>query len=173
MDAEELQEIVAAIVEKRRHNELRPHELVQSIHRRRFPADYLPVLEPLLHIDDGAVYKYAIEIVGKLKNADEAASDAIEAAWGRSWQHDVPQACAEAFRSLLRIGNNDERLLRMVGTAMAVDNYGIHKECAVTLMKISGGNAVLRKWSDTIAGKCDCHLHRKLAEKVDTHLRTG
>ena len=171
MEASELQDVVTAIVEKRRHNDLRPYELVESIRRKRFPADYLPILEPLLHIKDDAVYKYAIDIVGKLKNASTTASEAIEAAWERSWEHDVPQASTEAFRALLRIGGNDERLLRLVTKAMTVDNYGIHNECAITLMQVEGGDAMLEHWSDTIAGQCDCHLHKKLADKIGRHLR--
>ena len=39
----------------------------------------------------------------------ENKTEAIEAAWERSWEYDVPQACKEAFRALLRIGNNDQR----------------------------------------------------------------
>ncbi|HSG72049.1 MAG TPA: hypothetical protein VLA12_16645, partial [Planctomycetaceae bacterium] len=46
----------------------------------------------------------------------------------------------------------------------------IHKECAETLMKIEGGACVLADWGNTIAGKCDCHLHRKLADKIAKHL---
>jgi len=171
MKASELQEIVTAIIEKRRLNDRRPHELVDAIRRKRFPADYFQILEPLLHIKDGVVYKYAMDIVGKLKNPSTAASDAIEAAWERSWEHDVPQACKEAFRALVRIGGNDERLLRMVKKALAVDNYGIHKECAMTLMMVAGGDEILKKWPDTIAGQCDCHLHKKLSKKIDCHLR--
>jgi hypothetical protein len=53
---------------------------------------------------------------------------------------------------------------------MQVDNYGIHKECAEALMKIEGGACVLADWGNTIAGKCDCHLHRKLDEKISKHL---
>ena len=108
-----------------------------------------------------------------MKDASIEASDAIEAAWERTWLHGVPQACQDAFRALLRIGGNDERLLAMIHKAMAVDNYGIHKECAETLMKLDGGNAVLSGWSDTIAGQCDCHLHKKLATKVSQHLEGG
>lgn len=100
------------------------------------------------------------------------ASDAVEAAWERSWEHGVPQACKEAFRALLKIGNNDERLLAMINKAMEVDNYGIHKECAETLMKIRDGGALLANWSETIPGKCDCDLHKKLAAKIAEHLAT-
>ncbi|MCC9602285.1 hypothetical protein LOC67_17155 [Stieleria sp. JC731] len=173
MEASELQAIVSAIVEKRRYKGLRTHELVDSIHRKRFPAEYLPILEPLLDIKDGAVFKYAIDIVGRLKNPSQAASEAVESAWERSWQHGVPQACTEAFRALIRIGGEDQRLLRMVDKAMAVDNYDVHKQCAMTLMKVDGGNAVLEKWSETVAGQCGCHLHTKLAEKIVCHLQAG
>ena len=173
MDSEELQKIVTAIVENRRHNNARPFELLDSIHRRRFPADCFPVLEPLLHAKDGVTCKYAITIIGKLKQPPAEASTAIEAAWERSWEHGVPQACEEAFRALLRIGDNDERLLRMVDKAMNVDNYGIHKECAMTLMQVTGGDTILSRWSETDAGKCDCHLHKKLAKKITAHLNAG
>ena len=171
--ADELRELVTAVVQKRRHNGLRSHELIDSIRRRRFPAEFLPVIEPLLHVPDAAVYKTAIDIVGKMKNASTDASDAIEAAWERSWKHDVPQAGTESFRALLRIGGNDDRLLSMIQKAMKVDNYGVHKECAEALMKISGGDSVLAGWSDTIAGQCECHLHQKLALKVSQHLNAG
>ncbi len=173
MRVEELHELVDAVTQKRRLNRLRPHELVESIHRKRFPADYLPAIEPLLHVTDGATYKYAIDIVGKMKDASTEASDAIEAAWERSWEHGVPQACQEAFRALIRIGGNDERILAMASKALAVDNYGIHKECAEALMQIAGGNGVLSAWSDTIPGQCDCHLHQKLAKKISQHLNAG
>lgn len=57
---------------------------------------------------------------------------------------------------------------------MQEDNYGIHKECADTLMKkIEGGACVLADWGNTITGKCDCHLHRKLSEKIAAHLASG
>lgn len=173
MDLAELQNVVDVIIGKKRTGELRPFELLESIHRRRFPADCLPILEPLLHITDGATYKYAIDVVGRLKGTSQEASDAIEAAWERSWQHGVPQACEQAFRALLRIGDNDERLLAMINRAMEIDNYGIHKECAETLMKINGGEALLGNWSETIPGKCDCHLHKKLAAKVAKHIKAA
>ena len=173
MHIEELHALVDAVTQKRKYNGLRPHELVESIHRKRFPADYLPAIEPLLHDTDNTTYKSAIDIVGKMKNASTEASEAIEAAFTRSWKHGVPQACTEAFRALLRIGGNDERLLAMIGNAMAVDNYGIHRECAETLMQIAGGNDVLSAWTDTIPGQCDCHLHKKLAAKVNQHLNAG
>jgi len=40
-------------------------------------------------------------------------------------------------------------------------------------MKISGGKSLLANWGETIPGKCDCHLHKKLAEKVAKHVRTA
>lgn len=168
----ELQDVVNAIVGQKRLGGLRPHELLASIHRRTLPASALPIIEPLLHIKDGATYKYAIDIVGKMKGAASDASEAVEAAWERSWEFGVPQACKEAFRALLRIGNNDQRLLAMVAKAMEVDNYGIHKECAETLMKIDDGESQLAKWNETIPGKCDCDLHKKLAAKIAEHLAT-
>ena len=173
MDLAELQDIVDAIVENRRLNGLRPHELLASIHRKTLPASALPIIEPLLRIKDGATYKYAIDMVGKMKGASSNASEAIGAAWERSWEHGVPQACNQAFRALLRIGNNEERLLAMVAKAMEIDNYGIHKECADTLMKLCGGKDILDKWSETIPGKCDCDLHTKLAAKIAEHLATA
>ena len=172
MEATELQDIVSAIIANRRHNSLRPHELVDAIHRRRFPGNYFPILAPLLEIKNGVTYKYAIDIVGKLKNPPAAASDAIESAWESSWEHDVPQACSEAFRALIRIGGNDVRLLRMINKSMTVDNYDIHKECALALMKIEQGREILENWSDTTAGRCNCHLHKKLAKKICDHLKT-
>jgi hypothetical protein len=112
-------------------------------------------------------------MVGKLKGASGDASEAVEAAWDRSWEHGVPQACKEAFRALLQIGENDDRLLAMVAKAMEVDNYGIHKECAEVLMKIRGGNEILAKWNETIPGKCDCNLHKNLAAKIADHLASS
>ena len=169
----ELHELVEAVVQKKRLNGLRPHELVASIHRKRLSAEFLPAIEPLLHVTDGATYKYAIDIVGKMKGASNDASEAVEAAWERMWFNGVPQACTEAFRALIRIGGNDQRLLAMIHKSMQIDNYGIHKECAETLMKIEGGDAVLAKWDDTIAGRCECQLHRKLAGKIEGYLQGG
>ncbi|NNJ27634.1 hypothetical protein [Alienimonas chondri] len=170
MNDDELQELVDAVVARRSLNGLKPHQLVDSIHRKRLPADRLSTIEPLLHIESGVTYKYAIDVVGKMKGASVEASDAVEAAWERSWKHDVPQANAEAFRALLRIGDNEDRLLRMIERAMAVDNYGIHKDCVETLLKMERGGPVLANWSDTLAGRCDCHLHRQLAEKIRRRL---
>lgn len=167
MDPVELQKVVDATIEKRRHNELRPHELAASLHRKCFPANTMSIIEPLLHIRDGVTYKYAIAIVGKMKGASN------ETAWERTWEYGVPQACNEAFRALLRIGNNDERLLAMINKAMAVDNYGIRRVCAETLMKVHGGKANLSKWDDTIPGRCGCDLHKKLAARVAAHLATA
>lgn len=173
MNLTELQEMVDAIVGNKLHGGLKPHELLQSLHRKSLPASALPIIEPLLRIKGGATYKYAIDIVGKMKGASDNAAGAVEAAWERSWEHGVPQACKEAFRALLRLGNNDERLLRMIAKAMAIDNYGIHKECAETLMKIRGGEDVLAKWSETTPGKCSCDLHTKLSAKITQHLSAG
>jgi len=142
-----------------------------SIHQKRFPASCLSIVEPLLHIKDGSIYKYAIDIVGRMKGAGEEASAAIEAAWKRSWEHHVPQACIEAFRALLRIGDNDARLLVMVKRTMKVDNYGLHNECAKVLMQIEGGYDMLVNWKDTIPGQCECQLHRKLAAKIEAHIK--
>ena len=108
-----------------------------------------------------------------MKGASLEASDAVEAAWERSWEHGVPQACVEAFRALIRIGGNDARLLAMIKRAMKVDNYGIHKECAETLMKIDGGKVLLANWGETVPGRCDCHLHKTLAEKVARHMESA
>lgn len=170
MDLAELQEIVDAITENRRLGDLKPHELLKSIHRKRFPADALPIIERLLHLD--STYKYAIEMIGKLKGASHEASDAVEAAWERSWEFGVPQACGETFRALVRIGENDDRLLAMINRAMEVDNYGVHGLCAEALMKINGGEELLRNWRETIAGQCECHLHKKLATKVAQHVES-
>lgn len=170
MDLAELRNLVDAIVQNKRLGERTPHDLLESLHRKKLPATALPIISPLLDMANNVTYKYAIDIVGKMKGASGEASDAVEAAWDRSWKHGVPQACQEAFRALLRIGDNDDRLLAMIAKAMEVDNYGIHKECAETLMKIDGGNAILANWSETIPGRCDCHLHKKLAEKVARHV---
>ena len=170
MDHSELQQIVDAIVGNKRWGDLRPHQALEFIHRKKFPMEALPILEPLLQSKDMVTYKCAIDMVGNMKGAAAEASEAVEAAWKRSWSFDVPQACIEAFRALLKIGGNDDRLLRMINKAMQVDNYGIHKVCAETLMKISGGDQVLAQWNSSLAGKCDCHLHQKLAKKIDQHL---
>ena len=174
MNSIELQQVVDAIIGNRRLGNLRPHELLESIHRKRkFPTGSFSIIEPLLHITDGATYKYAIDIIGKINNGtSNKASDAIEAAWERSWEHGVPQACNEAFCALIRIGDNENRLLVMIEKAMNIDNYGIHKECAEALMKITGGASLLANWGDTIAGKCDCHLHQKLTAKINQYLKS-
>ncbi len=169
----ELQQIVDAIVNKRRLGDLKPHELLDSLHRKKLPAEYFSIVEPLLHVKDGATYKYAIDIVGKMKGTSEAASDAVESAWRDSWLHGVPQACTEAFRALVRMGGNDERLISMIEESLLIDNYAIHKDCVDTLMKIEGGNAILKKWDQTLAGQCDCHQHQKLAAKVAQHLQAN
>jgi hypothetical protein len=167
-----LENVVDAIAGRKRLGKLGPFELLESIRRKSFPAATLPIIEPLLHMEN-PTYKYAIEMVGKMKGASADASDAVDAAWERSWQNGVPQACKEAFRALLRIGGNDERLLRMINKTMEIDNYGIHKECAETLMKIRGGKAFLANWSETIPGKCHCDLHKKLSAKIAEHLATA
>ena len=172
MNLIELQQVVDAIVGRRRLGNLGPYELLDSIHRRKLPADSLSIDEPLLHIDEASTYKYAIDIVGKIKDASNEAADAVEAAWERSWKHGVPQACQEAFRAIFRIGGNEDRLLKMIERAMGVDNYGVHKECAEILMKMTGGALLLTNWGDTMAGKCDCVLHQKLAAKIRQHLKT-
>jgi hypothetical protein len=166
----ELREIVDAILHDRASSLGKPHELMDSLTRRRLQGEYFSIIEPLLGSKHRIVRKQAIDIVGKMKNAPDCAAAAVEEAWNESWEHDVPQACDEAFRALLRLGGNDARLLTMIDRAMKVDNYGIHKVCAETLMKIEGGDSVLANWSDTIGGKCECHLHRKLSEKIAKHL---
>ncbi len=145
---------------------------ILSIHRKVFPASYLPALAPLLCIKDDAACKYAIDIIGRMKGASEDASIAITLAWENSWEHGIPQACVEAFRALIRIGNNDHRLLAMTARALQVDNYQVHKECANALVKIDSGDHVLASWSDTIPGKCNCHLHKKLATKIAAYVKS-
>jgi hypothetical protein len=81
MDADEIRQVVDAIVNRKRLSELRPHDLVASLHRRSLPATFLPIIEPLLHIRSDATYKYAMDIVGKMKGASDEASDAVQAAW--------------------------------------------------------------------------------------------
>lgn len=170
MNESELREIVDVIFHNRASTLGRPHELMESLKRKKLPGESFFIIEPLLRSKDRLVRKQAIDIAGKMKHAPDGAADSVEEAWNQTWEHGVPQACEEAFRALLRLGNNDARLLAMIDRAMQVDNYGIHKECADTLMKIEGGDRVLADWGNTIAGKCDCHLHRKLGEKIAKHL---
>ena len=170
MKIDELSELVDAVIHKRQLRGMRPHQLVESIHRKRFQADYLSTIEPLLHIDDNVTYKQAIDIIGKMKGASDEAAEAIEKTWRRTWVNGVPQACDEAFRALLRIGGNEDRLLLMIQESMPVDNYAIHKQCAETLMKMENGRELLSNWTDTPAGRCDCHLHRKLSEKIKRYM---
>lgn len=169
MDLEELEKIVKSIVRNRKLDGKTPYQLMQSIYRKSFPADALPIVEPLLKMDRVTVID-AMQMIGKMKGDTRAASQAIEAAWDRTWEHGVPQTCEWAFPALLRLGENDKRLLKMIRRALKVDNYGIHKQCAEALMKIDGGDAVLEKWDRTIPGKCDCNLHTKLKEKIAKHL---
>ena len=171
MNETELSQVIESILAKKQGStRINRHDQLKLIQRKKFPATYLPIIEPLLH--HKSFYKHAIDIVGNMKGAATDASDAVEAAWEKSWTHDVPQACNESFRALLKIGNNDQRLLGMIEKAMEIDNYQIHKCCAETLMKIDGGKEVLKAWHTTTPGKCDCNLHRKLTEKVDEHVRS-
>lgn len=173
MKLEELSEIVEAIVQNRRIGQLKPYDLMQSIYRKKFPGEALSILEPLLHVKNQVTRKEAITMIGNLKQPPELAGKVIEEAWERSWEFDVPQACDEAFRALLKIGGNESRLLAMIDRAMEVDNYGIHKTCAEALMKLSTGRNLLTRWSETIAGQCDCHLHQKLKTKIAKHLEAS
>ena len=168
MTEEELRHIVAALIGVAPSNRGSPRTLMRLIHRRRFPGAFFHILEPMLHND--LMYKCAIDILGNLKEPPECVSEAIEAAWDRSWTHGVPQACDCAFPALLKLGGNDERLLSMIEKSLVVDNYGIHKLCAETLMQIEGGAKLLSNWSQTVRGQCQCHLHRKLAERISTFL---
>ena len=171
MNESELRTAIEKITAKKHgSSRINPFDILKTIHRKKFPASSLPLLEPLLQHD--SYYKYAIDIVGNMKGASTEASNAVEAAWERSWVHGVPQACPEVFQALLKIGGNDNRLLIMIGKSLEVDNYASHRVCADTLMKIPGGRSILKNWCDTIAGKCDCHLHRKLTEKITRHLET-
>ena len=170
MNQSELCQMVDVIIQDRASSLGMPHELMDSLVRKRLPGEYFSIIEPLLGSKHRVVRKQAIDIVGKMKDAPDRAAASVEEAWNGSWEHDVPQACDEAFRALVRLGGNEARLPTMIDRAMKVDNYGIHKACADTLMKIEGGDSVLANWSDTIPGKCECHLHRKLSEKIAKHL---
>ena len=164
----ELEEVVAALLRKGSPRRGNFRSLIQSINRKKFPGEFFATLEPLLH--DESSYKYAMSVIGNLRDPPSAASDAIEQAWDRSWSLGVPQSCESAFPALLKIGGNDSRLLAMIGKAMQSDNYAVHKTCAETLMKIAGGRQVLAEWDKTIRGQCDCHRHRKLAATISQFL---
>ncbi len=168
MTEDEVREVVSALLGKTASNRGSPKTLMRLLHGRRFPSTFFAVLEPLLY--NAYTYKYAIDILGNMKDAPDCVSDAICAAWERSWERNVPQACDCAFPALQKLGGNDHRLLSMVERAIWVDNYGIHKLCVDTLLGIEGGNELLAKWLESEQARHQHHLYRKLTHRIKTHL---
>lgn len=170
MDENELSEVVTRVVAKKHGStRINPYDELKRIHRKKFPAAFLPHLNPLF--EDSRFYCYAIDIAGNMREPDATVVAAIKEAWENSWEHGVPQASIETFRALLKIGSCERLLLQMIVRSLDVDNYSLHKCCAETLMKLDlVGLELLKSWSGTQAGKCDCRLHQGLTEKINRYL---
>lgn len=72
MNESELREIVDVIFHNRASSLGRPHELMESLKRKKLPGESFSIIEPLLRSKDRLFRKQAIDIVGKMKTLPTA-----------------------------------------------------------------------------------------------------
>lgn len=148
--------------------------LIEALARRKLDAPVLPVVRPLLTVKDYVIYKYAITLVGKLRNPPPEAFEAVLDAWQATWLNGCPQCTDEALGALLALDRTDPRLITEIERCLAVDNYQVHKACATALMAINSPEArrVLEEFPMRLPRPYTEKLMVDLLGKIRTFLAT-
>lgn len=160
------------LTDKRRWRDV--SRIVEPLARRKLDGALFPAFQPLLTVKEYVVYKYAITIVGKMRNPPAAAFDAVLSAWQSTWVGDCPQCTEEALGALLALNRTDPRIIEEVQRCLAVDNYQVHKACASALMAINTPEArqVLAQFPACLPRQYTEKLMVDLLEKIRTFLVT-
>lgn len=157
MTENELAELQKLTAERRWREVAR---VVEPLVRRRLDGGLFPAFEPLLTIKDQAIYKSAITIVGKMREAPTEAFDAVLSAWQSTWLGNCPQCTREALPALVALDRTNPRILDEIKRCLAVDNYQVQKECAAALMAIDTDEA------RQILADFESYLPRQYTEKL-------
>ncbi|MBM79878.1 MAG: hypothetical protein CMJ78_04710 [Planctomycetaceae bacterium] len=110
--------------------------MIEKHQRRKLDGSVFEVLEPLLTVTEYAIFKTAINMVGKLKNPPAPAFSAVLNAWQNTWTFGCPQCTPEALKALLSLDANNSAIVTEIKRCLEIDNYQIHKACADALLKI-------------------------------------
>jgi hypothetical protein len=147
-------------------------DIVEPLARRRLEGSLYPLFEPLLIVQQYVIYKYAITVVGKMRQPPAAAFDAVLAAWQSTWIGNCPQCTIEALNALLKLDQTDPRIIDEITRCLAVDNYQVHKACATALMSINDERSrqVLRDFESYLPRHYTERLMLDLLEKIRAHL---
>lgn len=147
--------------------------IVESQSRRKLDGSLFPLFEPLLVVTDYIIYKYAIMVVGKMRQPPARAFDAVLHAWRLTWLGGCPQCSTiEALNALLALALNDPRIIDEITRCLAVDNHQVHKSCAAALMSIDNEPArqVLRNFQSYLPRPYTEKLMIDLLAKIGDHL---
>jgi|GEM_PF-6763997 len=158
------------LTEKRRWRTV--DDKLRPLARRKLDGVLLPVFLPLLVVKDYAIYKQTIDIVGKMRQPPPSAFDAVLSAWQSTWLMSCPQCTTEALRALLAIDRTDPRIIDEIERCLAVDNYQVHKACALALMQINNDRArrVLENFESYLPRQYWEKLMVDLMAKIRAHL---
>ena len=146
------------LIEKRRWRTV--DDKLRPLARRKLDGALLPVFLPLLVVKEYAIYKQAIGIVGKMRQPPPAAFDAVLSAWQSTWTGSCPQCTSEALQALRAIDRDDPRIIDEIERCLAVDNYQVHKDCALALMAIDNERA------RRVLVNFESYLPRQYSEKL-------
>ncbi|MCX5724634.1 MAG: hypothetical protein NTX84_09005 [Nitrospirae bacterium] len=162
----ELQDLIA----KRRWSDV--SRIVERLSRRKLNGSLFPVFLPLLTVKDYVIYKYAIMVVGKMRQPPADAFDAVLAAWRSTWLGGCPQCTIEALQALQQLDRTDPRIIDEITRCLAVDNYQVHKTCAAALMSINNESArqVLQDFETYLPRQYTEKLMVDLLAKIRDHL---
>jgi hypothetical protein len=149
--------------------------MAEPLVRRRLDGGLFPAFGPLLTIKDQAIYKTAITIVGKMREAPPEAFDAVLSAWQSTWVGACPQCSREAMTALVALDRTNPRILDEIKRCLAVDNYQVQKECATALMAIDTGEArqILANFESYLPRQYTEKLVVDLLAKIRSHLASG
>jgi len=158
------------LTERRRWSEV--SRIVEPLARRKLDGSLFPVISPLLVVTDYVIYKYAIMVVGKMRQPPAAAFDAVLAAWQSTWVGDCPQCSIEALNALLQLDRSDPRIIDEITRCLAVDNYQVHKTCVGALMAIDNerARAILADFESYLPRQYTEQLMVALLAKIRAHL---
>lgn len=170
MTESETSELHAAIAQRHWR---RVSAIVEKQQRRRLDGALFPLFAPLLKVKDHVIYKYAITIVGKMRNPPAEAFDAVLNAWRDTWIGSCPQCSGEALSALISIDALNPQIISEIERCLSVDNFQVQKECAQALMKINSPEArrVLQNFESYLPRSYTEKLMHDLLAKVRAHVQ--
>jgi hypothetical protein len=158
------------LIEQRRWRDV--SRIVEPLARRKVSGELFPVISTLVTVKQYVIDKYAITIIGKMRDPPPEAFDVVMNGWRSTWTGDCPQCTKEALKALVALDPTNLQIIDEIKRCVAVDNYQVQKESALALMSINSEEArqVLEEFESYLPRQYWEKLVVDLLQKIRDHL---